>query len=521
MAAYSNIQSAVDMAAQWKKLKTFKLDVQGAAQAFQLVYGQDDGHHQWNGEDGRKPYSYDSQSGVWREFTGLDGWEVVPSVLPKLTDIMAILCAHAAIEAADRGTKPADRPDPADYNIDPDTGEPKTVSQQQIKRKFDDKQAAKIDEQYRKLRQRHLGSNVGKAALLAQPIMAVDRWNIDDDILGLPGCQALYLGQKPPVTTVREDRQEPSQYITRTMAAKPGGESKLWESFVLDACDGDKEMASALQIWTSAALMVGNPEHRTHILYGGGATGKSTFLKVVMHAMGDYARTARASLFTDEGSSHSAELLPFVNARLVVLPELPRGALRSDLLKAVTGGDSISVRGMRENPRTEVPTATLFFSANELPSLRMVDEAIKRRLLVWPFDKKPDEIDVLLGHKLVNKSNLPGVVTWLVDGLRLVLKLRANDTPFTIPAKVKNATEAYFDEVDHVSAWRTACLADTGETYYKTLYASFEQYCKKESLPTLESRSFGLRMTRHYPNKRRDAKGIIYPVTLKRIGAVA
>ena len=79
MAAYSNIQSAVDMAAQWKKLKTFKLDVQGAAQAFQLVYGQDDGHHQWNGEDGRKPYSYDSQSGVWREFTGLDGWEVVPS----------------------------------------------------------------------------------------------------------------------------------------------------------------------------------------------------------------------------------------------------------------------------------------------------------------------------------------------------------------------------------------------------------------------------------------------------------
>ena len=139
-----------------------------------------------------------------------------------------------------------------------------------------------------------------------------------------------------------------------------------------------------------------NPEHKTHILFGDGATGKSTFLKVIMHAMGDYAGTARASLFTTEGDQHSAELLPFVNKRLVVLPELPRGALRSDILKAVTGGDSISVRGMRQNPRTETSTATLFFSANEMPSIRLVDEALKRRLLVWPFDHKPTKIDSLV-----------------------------------------------------------------------------------------------------------------------------
>ena len=515
MGGYSNIQTAEDMAAQWKNLKTFKLDVQGAAQAFQFIYGQGDGHHQWNPEEDRNPYSYDTQAGVWRQFSGLEGWEPKASVLPELTDIMAVLCAHSAIDTVDRDTKPEDRPDPEDYNIDETTGEPKTVSQQQKKRKFEDKQQAKIDKEYRKLRQRHLGSNVGKAVDIARSLLAVDRWNVDDDRIGLPHCETLHVTPSGDFTSVNVAEQAPTHYITRNIAVKPGPESKLWQSFVPDICSGDQEMADALQIWTASAMLPGNPEHRTHVLYGDGATGKSTFLKVVQTAMGDYAGTAKSSLFTSEKDIHSAELLPFVNKRLVMLPELPKGALRSDILKAVTGGDAISVREMRRNPRTEVPTATLFFSCNELPSISMVDEAIKRRLLVWPFDKKPDKIDVLLGQKLVNKSNLPGVVTWLVDGLKLVLKLRASDTPLPIPAKVKAATEAYFVEVDHVNAWRTACLEETGETYNKTLYANFREYCVKEGITALGSRSFGTRMTRFYPSKRRDEKGFIYPVTIR------
>ena len=514
MSAYSNRLSAEDVAADWKYLKDFKLDVQGAAQTFQFIYGQDDGHHQWNAEDGKKPYSYDSESNVWREFTSMEGWEVVPSVLPQLTEIMAILCAHAAVEKADRGTKPEERPDPADYNIDPDTGESRTVSQQQIKRKFDDKQAAKIDEQYRKLRQQHLGSNVGKAALLAQPMMAVDRWNVNDDLIGLPGCQALYLIQNPPATSVREDRQEPAQYITRTMASKPGTASKLWEQFVLDVCDGDAEMVSGLQLWTAASLLKGNPEHKTHLLFGDGAVGKSTFLRVVQTAMGDYAGTARASLFTSEKDSHPAELLVFTTKRMVILPELPRGALRSDILKTVSGGDAISVREMRANPRTEIPTATLWFSCNELPGIRMVDEAIKRRLLVWPFEKKPATIDVQLGQKLVGPAHLGGVVTWLVEGQDRVLSLRAKGTPLPLPVKVIKATEEYFDEVDLYAAWAEECLAETGETASKELFVSYKAYSEKNDRKASGERSLYLWLGRHY-DKRRTKKGSIYPVMVK------
>ena len=234
-----------------------------------------------------------------------------------------------------------------------------------------------------------------------------------------------------------------------------------------------------------------------------------------MAAMGDYAGTARASLFTTEGDSHSAELLPFVNKRLVVLPELPRGALRSDILKAVTGGDSISVRGMRQNPRTDTPTATLFFSANEMPSIRLVDEAIKRRLLVWPFDHKPDKIDVQLGSTLVSDDHLPGVITWLVDGLRTVTRLRANGEALPVPEKVAAASREYFHDVDNIGVWRDACVDESGSTSSKLLYDSFKVLCESNNRKPLAVRSFGLWMGRNY-QKSHTRNGPEYNVTIRR-----
>ena len=80
--------------------------------------------------------------------------------------------------------------------------------------------------------------------------------------------------------------------------------------------------------------------------------------------------------------------------------------------------------------------------------------------------------------------------------------------------KVRNATEEYFDEVDHVMVWRDECLAETGETTVKELYASFKLYSEEDSRKPLTERSFFLWMTRHY-DKRRTSKGVYYPVMVK------
>lgn len=498
MVTYTSSYNADEMVDRWQGLDQFKLDVDGVAQAFAWTYGHDDFTYPYGTIRAHDPISYDSKAKMWREFNSGMGWIEKRSILPEMGDIAAAICALWAIV----NTMPEE-----DVPIDPDPEKNKEGRRQR---------AEKVDKEYRKLRLRHLGGSVIKACKIAEALLAVDRWNPDDERIGLPDGETLHMTPQTPGYTVRKEDEVPGDYLTRHLAVAPGINSPLWEKFVLDLASGDREMASALQIWTSAALMVGNPEHRTHILFGDGATGKSTFLKVVMTAFGDYAGTARASLFTDEASFHSAEMLPFVNARLVVLPELPRGALRSDLLKTVTGGDSISVRSMRQDPRTETPTATLFFSANEMPSIRLVDEALKRRLLVWPFDHKPDKIDVQLGSKLVSEDELPGVVAWLVEGLTEVIRLRTAGEPLPIPAKVAATSEEYFHDVDNIGVWVEACIEIGGETSSKELYASFKGYCESLSVTPLGSRSFGLWMTRHY-DKRRATKGFLYPVTVKSI----
>ena len=283
-------------------------------------------------------------------------------------------------------------------------------------------------------------------------------------------------------------------------------------------CGNDVDLETALQTWTAAAMMPGNVEHKTHVLFGDGNTGKSTYLKVIMTALGDYAGSARASVFVSERESHPAELLPFVDKRLVVLPELPRGALRSDLLKTVSGGDAISVRGMRENPRTATPMATLFFSCNELPSIRLVDTAIKRRLLIWPFDNKPAKLDVQLGSKLVSDAHLGGVTSWLVDGLKAYVKVLASGESMFIPDAVANATAEYFKEADNIGSWRDACVEESGETTSTILYNSFVTWCEGGKRKPVSERSFGLWMGRNYA-RIRSRNGSAYPVSLQEVKA--
>ena len=105
-------------------------------------------------------------------------------------------------------------------------------------------------------------------------------------------------------------------------------------------------------------------------------------------------------------------------------------------------------------------------------------------------------------------------MTWLCEGLREVLKLRAKGTPLPIPAKVKNATEEYFDEVDQVQLWVDECLAETGETPSKELYNSYLTYSKTNNRTPLWERSFYTWMSRHF-KKRHTMKVNLYPVTIK------
>ena len=258
----------------------------------------------------------------------------------------------------------------------------------------------------------------------------------------------------------------------------------------------------------------GNDEHKSHILFGGGATGKSTFMRAIQAAFGSYAGTARASVFTSDKDNHPAERIPFMTYHLVLLPELPAGVLRSDLLKDISGGDMISYRGMRENPRDGQPLATLVFSANELPVLQSVDFAIKRRLLVWPMDHRADTPDTQLTAKLTTDDNLGAVVSWLKDGLTRYLEHVAAGEPLPIPTRVQEATDEFFDNADTLDRWAEECLQEGMMTQSSVLHAHHVAWCEGRKRKPKTLWAVGSWLSRHYKRQTIDSKSF-YPVCPK------
>ena len=343
--------------------------------------------------------------------------------------------------------------------------------------------------------------------------MGVDEWDNQPHLIGLPKGECLDIdgtNAKSPVVVIDAC---PSDYITKSTGVTPFEPTKLWMDFLTELTGGDMELEDGLQTWFGLAMLPGNPNHKAHILHGDGNTGKSTILRSIQSAMGDYAGSARASVFTSEKDSHPAELLPFIAKRLVVLTELSQGALRSDLLKTVTGGDAISVRGMHQNPRTATPDATLAFTSNELPSIRLVDNAIKRRLLIWPLDHKPAIVDTNLQAKLTSPAHLGGVLQWLITGMERALRYMEAGQDIPIPKAVIDATADYFTEVDYIGQWFDACTTEGGETKAIVLHGSYTQWLEKINRKPLSERAFGLWMGRKCDRKRTNT-GNVYPLTL-------
>ena len=94
------------------------------------------------------------------------------------------------------------------------------------------------------------------------------------------------------------------------------------------------------------------------------------------------------------------------------------------------------------------PQFKLDISGNHKPSLRSVDEAIRRRFNLIPFTVTipEEERDPELGDKL--KAELPGILAWAIQGC-LIWQAEG----LSPPKAVTEATEAYLQAEDSVSAW--------------------------------------------------------------------
>ena len=123
--------------------------------------------------------------------------------------------------------------------------------------------------------------------------------------------------------------------------------------------------------------------------YGTGGNGKGVFVNTVSGVMGDYATTAPMETFiASQSDRHPTELAGLRGARLVTAQETEEGRRWAESkIKALTGGDPIAARFMRQDFFEYSPQFKLLIVGNHKPGLRGVDEAMRRRMNLIPLHR--------------------------------------------------------------------------------------------------------------------------------------
>lgn len=213
---------------------------------------------------------------------------------------------------------------------------------------------------------------------------------------------------------------------------------------------GDCDLQAYLRRWAGYCLTGATSEHVLVFLYGTGANGKSTFLNTLRAVWGDYAAVAPMETFVaTRGERHPTDIAGLRGARLVIAHESESEHQWAEAkIKALTGGDPVAARFMRGDFFTYVPQFKLAISGNHRPSLRNVDEAIRRRLQMPPFlvTIPPGKRDPDLPEKLLGEAQ--GILRWAVEGC--LEWQRAGLAP---PAAVVEATNAYLASEDALGQW--------------------------------------------------------------------
>jgi putative DNA primase/helicase len=191
-------------------------------------------------------------------------------------------------------------------------------------------------------------------------------------------------------------------------------------------------------------------EHVLLFLYGTGANGKGVFINSIAGILNTYAVVAPMELFmASKHERHPTEIAKLRGARLVVAQETKKGRRWDETkIKMLTSDDKLTGRFMRQDFFDFKPTHKLIITGNHKPSLRSIDEAIRRRFLLVPFTVTipPAERDPKLAEKL--RSEWPAILRWMIDG-----SLEWHRVGLMVPDAVRNATDSYFDDQDTVAQW--------------------------------------------------------------------
>lgn len=289
----------------------------------------------------------------------------------------------------------------------------------------------------------------------------------------------------------------------------PDAKGPLWEQFIDDITDGDKN----LQTYLARAIgysMTGNARDDViFFIYGPGGNGKSTFLNTVRKVLGPYVGTVPVRALVEQGKGspgHRDELASLAGTRMVLGAEIPdRMKIDMGLIKAFTGGDMISVSRKYERTFNFLPVFKLWLYGNSKPRIPEIDDGTWRRVRMVPFlvqfrhgENEVTDMEERLEAELkyVLLWGIRGAVEWVQHGL-------------TDADVVASATREYRADEDVVGQFLEDCcvMKATARVAKATVYERYKQWCADNGEFAVGTKTFTQRLRGHRINE--DKSGAV------------
>ena len=290
-----------------------------------------------------------------------------------------------------------------------------------------------------------------------------------------------------------------------------------WMQFLDEITCGDKELVDYLQRVVGYILTGSMREQCFFLFYGAGANGKSTFINVIKHLMGDYGQQVDFTTFMDmnRGASPRNDLASLVGRRFVVSPEGMDGkALDEPVVKQFTGGDPMTVRFLNKEFFTFQPVGKIVLASNHRPLVKGTDHGIWRRMRLVPFLAKFDAstADQNLLEKLIAEGS--AILRWAVEGSQLWAAQGLG-----IPTAVAVATMSYRSSMDIFQTFiDERCTVDfKSSTGSQVIYDAYSDWCVSAGIRMPMKQSiFNQRLEeRGFERKKTSAQNVWLGVALK------
>jgi putative DNA primase/helicase len=327
----------------------------------------------------------------------------------------------------------------------------------------------------------------------------VDIWDADPWLLNTPGgIVDLRSGTLLP--------HDPERYMTKITAVAPSGYCPGWRQFLDEITDGNSDLQAFLQRFAGYSLTGSTREHALFFFYGTGGNGKGVFLNTLSAIFADYAAVAPMETFiATQGERHPTDLAGLRGARLVTAQETEDGRRWAESkIKALTGGDPISARFMRQDFFTFLPQFKLGIAGNHKPGLRGVDEAIRRRFHLVPFTVTIAKPDKNLPDKL--RKEWPGILQWAIAGC-----LTWQSEGLNPPKVVRDATDDYLGDEDALARWIDDCCVNGADKWCASsaLWNSWKPWAEAHNERVGSQKSLGSALDAHgyARGKEKDVRG--------------